>query len=445
MSPPPPRPRALDGIRVVDFSWVRAGPWATRWLGAMGAEIIKIEWPEAERGRLPSSTTPQGMDVNLNTSGNFNDTNVNKKSLSLNVRSAKGLEIVKRLIAISDIVIENFSSRVLQNWGLGYGELIKIKPDIVYVSMSGYGHTGRNHTYTTFGPVAQAAAGLTHLSGLPEQPPAGWGWSYMDDTGGMYGAMCALTGLYHRNKTGRGQHIDQSQMISAIPLNGPALLDFTVNGRGSRRPGFPPGNRAHWPGTPLLNNYRGPIVAPHNAYRTHPGGYNDWCVIVCHSDEEWKNLVRAMGAPGWATAERFATASGRLNNQEELDQNIEAWSMGLDKYALTEICQASGIRALPVQSAEDRVENDPQLRHRDMYVPMTHPALGTNAVQNAPFKLSETPVYNHLPSPMIGQHTQEIIEGLLGYSHADLRAGFADGTFWPTAREPFSYLAEMAR
>src|SRR5436309_12193399 len=146
------RPRALDNIRVVDVSWVRAGPWATRWLGALGAEIIKIEWPESERGRLPSSTTPQDVEVNLNTSGNFADTNVNKKSLSLNVRSARGLEIVKRLIAVSDIVIENFSSRVLQQWGLAYEELCRIKPDIVYVSMSGYGHTGRHHQYTPFSP-----------------------------------------------------------------------------------------------------------------------------------------------------------------------------------------------------------------------------------------------------------------------------------------------------
>ena len=130
--------KSLAGTRVVDFSWVRAGPWATRWLGAFGAEIIKIEWPENERGRLPSTTTTRHLEVNLNTSGNFNDTNVNKKSLSLNVRSPKGLEIVKRLIAVSDIVIENFSSRVLHRWGLGYQELCKIKPDIVYVSMSGY-------------------------------------------------------------------------------------------------------------------------------------------------------------------------------------------------------------------------------------------------------------------------------------------------------------------
>ena len=430
---------------MVDFSWVRAGPWATRWLGALGAEIIKIEWPESERGRLPSSTTPQGMEVNLNTSGNFNDTNVNKKSLSLNVRSAKGLEIVKRLIAVSDIVIENFSSRVLQKWGLGYPELCAIKPDIVYVSMSGYGHTGRNHHYTTFGPVAQAAAGLTMLSGMPDKPPAGWGWSYMDDTGGMYGAMCVLTGLYHRNMTGRGQHIDQAQMISSVPMNGPALLDFTVNGRGSRRPGFPPGNRAYWPGTPMLNNYRGPTVAPHNAYRTDPGGYNDWCVIVCHTDDEWQHLVQVMGNPAWAQSEKFSTATGRLAHQEDLDQHIEAWSMTLGKYALTDICQQAGVRALPVQSAEDRVEHDPQLRHRDAYLPMTHPALGTHKVQNAPFKLSHTPAINHLPSPQIGQHTREIVEGLLGFSHAELRAGFDDGTFWPTQRPRFPYMEEMLR
>ncbi len=439
------QPQALANVRVVDFSWVRAGPWATRWLGALGAEIIKIEWPETERGRLPSSTTPQHLEVNLNTSGNFNDTNVNKKSLSLNVRSPKGLEIVKRLIAVSDIVIENFSSRVLQKWGLGYAELCKIKPDIVYVSMSGYGHTGRNHHYTTFGPVAQAASGLTHLSGLPDQPPAGWGWSYMDDTGGMYGAMCALTGLYHRNRTGQGQHIDQAQMVSSVPLNGPSLLDFTVNGRGSRRAGFPPGNRAHWPGTPLVNNYRGPTVAPHNAYRTHPGDYNDWCVIVCHSDDEWRRLVRVMGAPAWAAAEKFATVAGRLRHQQELDDRIEAWSLTLGKYELTERCQAESVRALPVQSAEDRVEHDPQLRHRQTYQAMEHPALGVHKVQNAPFSLSETPAYNHLPSPLIGQHTREIVEDLLGYSRQDVREGFTDGTFWPTNRDRFPYMEDMAR
>jgi benzylsuccinate CoA-transferase BbsF subunit len=152
-----------------------------------------------------------------------------------------------------------------------------------------------------------------------------------------------------------------------------------------------------------------------------------------------------MDAPSWATTAKFATVAGRLQHQEELDAHIEAWSVTLDKYELAERCQTAGVRALPVQSAEDRVEHDPQLRHRQMYLPIAHPALGTHKVQNAPFKLSETPARNHLPSPLIGQHTQEIVEDLLGYSHDELRAGFADGTLWPAKRARFPYMEEMLR
>ena len=168
-------------------------------------------------------------------------------------------------------------------------------------------------------------------------------------------------------------------------------------------------------------------------------------MIVCHSDEEWLQLVQVMGAPSWAASAKFATVAGRLAHQKELDERIEAWSLTLGKYELTERCQAAGVRALPVQSAEDRVEHDPQLRHREMYLEMEHPALGRHKVQNAPFKLSEPPAENYLPSPLIGQHTQEIVEGLLGYSRDELRAGFADGTFWPTKRARLPYMEEMLR
>jgi crotonobetainyl-CoA:carnitine CoA-transferase CaiB-like acyl-CoA transferase len=235
-------------------------------------------------------------------------------------------------------------------------------------------------------------------------------------------------------------------MVASVPLVGPALLDFTVNGRGSRRPGYPPGNRAYWPETPPANSYRGgPTVAPHNAYRTDPGGYNDWCVIVCQSNEEWRRLVEVMEAPSWAGADKFATVTGRLQYQEELDEQIEAWTRTLAKYEVTERCQAAGVRAMPVQSAEDRVEHDPQLRQREMYLDLEHPGLGRYKVQNAPFKLSETPATNSSPSPMIGEHTREIVEGLLGFSHEELRAGFTDGTFWPTQAPRFPYQEEMLR
>ena len=435
--------KALAGIRVIDFSWVRAGPWATRWLGAFGAEVIKIEWPENERGRLPSTTTPQHVEVNLNTSGNFNDTNVNKKSLSLNVRTPKGLEIVKRLIAISDIVIENFSSRVLRNWGLGYEEQCRIKPDIVYVSMSGYGHTGRHHHYTTFGPVAQAVSGLTSQSGLPDQPPAGWGWSYMDDTGGMYGAMCALTGLYHRNMTGQGQHIDLSQMVASVPLVGPALLDFTVNGRGSRRPAIRratgrigPARRS--PTTTAARPWRRTMPTVPIPAATTIGASSSATPMT-----EWRRLAQVMGRrPGRRRQIRHRRpSSGAPGGIGRADRGMDAM---LGKYEVTERCQAAGVRAMPVQSAEDRVAHDPQLRQREMYLDLEHPALGRYKVQNAPFKLSETPATNSLPSPMIGEHTREIVEGLLGFAR-ELRAGFADGTFWPAQRPRFPYQEEMLR
>ena len=435
-------PRPLDGIRVLDLTWVRAGPWATRWLGALGADVIKVEWPLNERGRS-SGASPPGVEVNLNSSANFNDTNCNKRSMVVNVRSDRGLDMVKRLVTVSDVIVENFSASVLRRWGLGYDELRKLKPDIVYLSQSGFGHTGRQSHYLTAGPIAQAFSGMTYLSGIPDAPPAGWGWSYLDDTGGMYIAFSILTSLYRRNMTGQGQHVDLSQMIVGATLNGSAMLDATVNGRPSRREGYPPGNRAHWPGTPLTHNYRGPTVAPHNGYRTKGGGYNDWCAIACLSDQEWGRLAEVMGSPDWATSPKFATISSRLEHQEELDRNIEEWTQTQEKYELMEKCQAAGVRAMPVQSSENRVEHDPQLRHRDMYLEMDHPVLGRRKFQNAPFKLSETPAANIRCAPLMGEHNQEIVEGLLGISHEEFVAGYDDFTFWPESLTRYPYMEEM--
>jgi len=437
-------PKALSGIRVVDFTWVRAGPWATRWLGALGAEIIKVEWPLSERGRTTGSSAP-GMEPSLNTGTNFNDSNANKQGITVNLRSEKGLDLVKRLIAESDVVVENFSAKTLQSWGLGYDELCKLRSDIVYVSQAGFGHTGRHREYLTMGPIAQAFSGMSFLSGLPGKQPAGWGWSYLDDTGGMYIAFSTLTALYHRNMTGQGQHVDLSQMITGATLNGSALLDATINGRPSNREGFPPGNRAHWPGTPMLNNYRGPATAPHNAYRTKGGGYNDWCTITCFTEDEWRRLVAVMDSPKWATDTKFTTLSGRFDHQEELDQGIQAWAQNIEKYQLMELCQAGGVPAMPVQSTENRVEHDPQLRHRELYLELDHPVIGRYKFQNAPFKLSETPAINFNPAPMIGQHNQEVFEGLVGLTHEEFAAGYEDGTFWPNSFDRFLYMDEMIK
>ena len=434
--------KPLTGFRVLDFTWVRAGPWAVRWMATLGAEVIKVEWPDprlAMNGRYggadggPMASRPPGVPPGPNSSGHFSDNNAGKDSVTINVRSAAGFDAVKRLIAMSDVLIENYSSQVMESWGLGYDELVKIKPDIIYVSMAGLGHTGRNHDYQTMGNIVQALSGLTHSSGLPDVEPAGWGWSYMDDTGGMYGAMSVLTALYHRRSTGQGQYVDLSQVAAGMTLLGPAFLDLDVNGRGSRREGYPAGNRAAWPGAPLVNNYRGQTVAPHNTYRTAGGGDNDWCVIACFSDEEWRALVQVMGSPEWAHEQRFATFAGRLEHQIDLDRNIEAWTQEQDKYAVMDRCQAAGVRAAPVQTNEDRVDNDPQLKARNAYVPAPHAVLGTFPLQNAPFTFSETPAVTDRAGPLVGEHNIAILNGKLGFSIEDIRAGYADGTFWPAS------------
>jgi crotonobetainyl-CoA:carnitine CoA-transferase CaiB-like acyl-CoA transferase len=451
--------KPLSGIRILDFTWVRAGPWACRWLAALGAEVIKVEWLQPGTGTFNSrgggagvgdavqANTPPGVPPGFNSNGQFNDTNAGKLGITLNVRDPRGLELTRRLVGMSDIVIENFSSRVMENWGLGYEELRAIKPDIIYVSMAGFGHVGSKHEYVTMGPVVQAFSGLTQSSGLPGKPPAGWGWSYMDDTGGMYGVISTLTALHHRNATGQGQHVDMSQVAAAITLTGPVILDYVLHGRGSRREGFPAGNRAVWPGTPVVNNYRGPIVAPHNAYRTaaapagNNAGYNDWCTIVCLDDGEWRALVGVMGNPAWAQEARFATNAGRIEHQEALDAGIEAWARTLGKYEVMRVCQAAGVRSMPVQSNQDRVDHDPQLRWQGMYEPHFHGVLGTNLMQNFPFTLSDSSVRVERPSPLVAEHNREVLGGLLGVPDAEIKAGQEEGLFWPQSLKLPEYVA----
>ena len=443
--------RPLEGIRVLDFTWVRAGPWATRWLAVLGADVIKVEWPDPAIGgstgrvvrNIPGmGTTPDNVPRTMNSDGHFNDMHAMKRSVTLNLRTPRGLGLAKELVAASDVVIENFSAGVLDSWGLGFEEMQRLKKDIIYVSMAGFGHTGPRAHFQTMGPSVQALSGLTYISGLPDTQPAGWGWSYMDDTGGMYGIMGVLTALQHRLNTGEGQHVDLSQVAAAMTLLGPALLDKTVNGRGSRRAGYPAGDRSVWPGTPTVSNYRGPISVPHNSYRTQGGGHNDWAVITCESDEQWANLVRVMGSPAWATDPALATLEGRIAAQERIDEQIEAWTQTLEKYDLADRCQRGGVPAMPVQSSEDRVEHDPQLRARGMYEPTSHPLLGSWPMQHAPWQMEATPTPIDHGAPLCGEHNIEILCGMLNVSAEELRAGYADNTFWPKSVPVEPYLIE---
>ena len=392
----------LSGVRVLDFTWIVAGPQTTRILADFGAEVIRVEY-EARLDGGRTGNAPPGIEPGPNSGGSFNFRNASKKAITVNINHPRGMDLVKRLIAISDIVIENFSSRIFEDWGLGYDELIKINPDVIYISLSGFGHTGRNHHYTTWGPTAQAVSGLTFMSGLPGHPPAGWGYSYMDHTAGYFGAIAVLSALHYRIRTGQGQRIDQSQVEAGIVLTGPTILDYVVNGRRSRREDFPPGNRSIHP-----------AIAPHNTYRC--AGEDRWCVIACTNEEQWNALRKVMGNPAWASDPKFASALSRWENQDELDANIEQWTSNLEPRQVMDILQAAGVPAGMVQDARDRMVDDPQLAHRGMFVEIEHPVLGRRPHEMPPPKLSKSPGWVRSGAPLLGEHNQYVYQDLLGLS-----------------------------
>lgn len=413
---------ALSGIRVLDFSWIVAGPTCTRILAEFGAEVIKVESRDVRdmvRGGPAAGGRP-----GTNLSGMFNNLNRNKLGVTLNVVHPTGHELVRRLISISDVVVENFSAGTLEErWGLGYEEQRKLRPDIIYASLSGFGHTGRSRDNTTWGPIAQALSGLTFMSGLPGREPAGWGYSYMDQTAGFEAAIAVLMALHHRNRTGEGQWIDMSQVEGGIVLTGAALLDFTVNGRPYRRPGNPPGNRADHP-----------LVAPHNAYRCAGevavgDGRMDgrWCAIACYTEEQWRALCRVIGKEAMVHDPRFSSNLERVAHQDELDAVIEAWTGQRAPREVMETLQAAGVPAGMVQNARDKVEDDPQLRARDFIVEAEHAELGRRKFEGIPVHLSETPGAVKRGAPLLGEHNLYVFQELLGLSEAEVAELVAEG------------------
>tara|TARA_B100001750_G_C15512036_1_gene604337 strand:+ start:192 stop:1433 length:1242 start_codon:yes stop_codon:yes gene_type:complete len=403
------RENALEGVRVIDFSWIVAGPQCTRILADFGADVIKIE----NYSNMDYIRASGGAD-SPNRSPLFNTLNRNKRSLTLNVMHPRGMELLKTLIKKSDVIVENFSSRVLEKWGLGYEEQKKLNPGIIYCSMSGFGHSGRDRDFVTWGPTAQALSGLTYMSGLPGEESAGWGFSYMDHTGGFYGTIAIMMALLHRNKTGEGQHLDLSQVEAGIGLTGTSVLDYTVNNRPFRRDGMPPGNRA-----PERE------IAPHNSYPCR--GEDRWCVIAVTNDDEWDSLVNILGNPAWANDERFATMASRFANQNDLDEFISQWTINLTPLEVFDVLQNAGVPAGAVQTPMERAEIDLQLKHRGFIAEVEHAELGNTKVESIPMKMSETPWKLNKASPLLGEHSAEIYMDLLGVSAEELGTLFEEG------------------
>jgi crotonobetainyl-CoA:carnitine CoA-transferase CaiB-like acyl-CoA transferase len=379
--------RALAGIRILDFTWVVAGPVATRILADQGAEVIKIE----RRDSLDLGSRRGGFTGNI-----FRG----KESTVINMADPRGRDIARQLVAVSDVVIDNFSARVMHNWGMDYESIKQLKPDIIAVSMSGFGHTGPQKDYVSYGPTLQALSGYTLLMRHPGKEPAGWGYSYADMAGGYSGALAVLMALWYRRRTGQGQFVDLSQFETIASLVGPSLLDSLVN----KATTAPCGNRSQ----------EAP-AAPHGVYRC--AGPDRWCAITVFTEEEWQRFCRVLGNPDWTREARFATLANRLGHHDTLDECVAAWTQQHTAEEVMTLLQDAEVPAGIVTNGED-LDRDPQLRARGYWAHVRTPEGDEVVLDGTPIKLAATPGYVAAPGPLLGEHTEAVLQRLLGYSSA---------------------------
>jgi crotonobetainyl-CoA:carnitine CoA-transferase CaiB-like acyl-CoA transferase len=423
------KPFPLDGIRVVDFTWFLASAGGTRFLSSFGAECLKIEIkthpdtrlaamaPIGGREAREKATAPLRGVTDPDMGGQFNNKNPGKRGISLNVRHPKGLEIARRLVAMSDIVAEGFSPGVLDSWGLGYDKLKEIKPDIIYVQQSGMGAQGTYGRFRTVGPIANSFSGLSEMSGLPEPAmPAGWGYSYLDWMGAYSFALAMLSALYHRERTGEGQWIDASQTEVGLFIDSTAILDWSANGRIHTRTG----NRS----------FNKP-AAPHGAYPC--AGEDRWLAIACFTDAEWQALAELARRPEWLTDPRFATLAARLQHQDALDAAVGEWTKSNEARQLMMTLQKAGVPAGVCQTTEERCDHDPQLAHLEWLTEVTGTKIGRWPVAEVPVKLSESPAYAggriDRGAPCYGEDNEYVYGELLGMSSKQIKDLADEGVF----------------
>ncbi|MBI2304521.1 MAG: CoA transferase [Chloroflexi bacterium] len=400
----------LEGLRVADFSWVLAGPFAAKMLADQGAQVIKIEthykldgirnygpWRE----RVP--TPPDG-------SGFFDIHNRNKLAITLNLNTPLGVDICKRLIKISDVAIENYSVRAMKKFGLEYPVLREVNPGLIMVSMAGMGQTGPHREYLSFGPTLQPLIGLTHLTGFPNGEPVGIGNSYPDFVAALHATFAILAALEYRARTGEGQYIDLSQYETGVSVLGSMILDYTANGRAQGRIGN-----------------RHPTAAPHGCYRCQ--GKERWCVIAVFTDEEWRSFGEVLESPPWTQETRFATTQSRVAHADELDGLVEAWTINYTPEEVMGRLQAAGVPAGVVQNTEDLMTRDPQMKERGFYQAVEHLVAGETVLEGVPFRFSGGTGGLRTAAPIMGQHNDYVFRDILGLTPQEMEAGLAQGAF----------------
>jgi crotonobetainyl-CoA:carnitine CoA-transferase CaiB-like acyl-CoA transferase len=370
-------------------------------LGFLGAEVIKVESRRRlDHARNLSFSTGKRFS-GPNESSVFNNLNLNKKSVTLNLSKPRAVEIAKLLVGHSDVVMENMRPGVIPRLGLGYEVLAQVKPELIYISSSSCGQTGPQREYVGYAPTFAALGGLSHITGYEDWPPSNFMGS-MDLRSATTSAFAILTALIYRQKTGQGQYIDLASQETIAVLAGDVLLNYFMNGRVTGRQG----NKDEW-------------MAPHNCYRCR--GEDNWVSIAVADDGEWQALCRVMGRPELTADQRFDTPAARLKNREDLDALISQWTKDQDYYAVTEILQKAGVAAAPSLSSEG-LFYDPHLRSRGVYFQLDHPFIGKDWVITPPWRFSETAARISRHSPLLGEHNEEIFGRMLGLSAEEIKA-----------------------
>jgi len=393
----------FQGVNVLDFSWVIAGPVITRHLSMYGANVVKIEsHAKLDPARMTNFVGKPGKNKSLA----FALANVSKKSVTVDMKNPKGVDLVKRLVPWADVVIENFSPRAMKSWGLDYGSLQKMNPGVIMLSASMQGQNGPNAMAFGTGPHLQGLVGLMDTTGWPDREPVGPGFAYTDMIGPWYAIAALAASLVHRRKTGKGQYIDLSQYETTLQFFAPALMDYAATGRVQSREG----NRSH-------------RAAPHGAFRC--SGDDRWCAIAVESDDEWRALCAVAGRPEWAAHPSYATMAARLQHSEALERLVESWTRTLPAEEVMRRLQAAGVSAGVVTNAKD-ISEDVQLAHRGHFAGVQHPEIGPYLCELPSFRISTAePIL--VGAPRIGEHTKPVLQEILKLSDEEIATLEAEG------------------
>jgi glutaryl-CoA transferase len=388
--------KALSGIRVLDMGRIVSAPWCTQTLADLGADVIKIERPgtgDDLRSYGPSFARDAAGDQTPE-SGHYLCSNRNKRSITVNFRSKQGQEIVRKLVAESDVLVENYKVGDLKRYGLDYESLATINPDLIYCSITGYGQTGPYAARPGYDAAFQGISGMMAVTGEPNGEPQRVGVFIVDEMAGLYGAVAILAALRHRDAGGGGQFIDLGLLDVAVAAMAPRTIEWLLEKKIPERLGT-----------------KSPGSAPAQVFKCKDGYLN----IQAGAEPDYRKLCDALELSDLKEDPRFAVRQDRVLHQDILIPLLQEKIAGFTVANLSEKLVRYGVVASPIHRADQMVD-DPQVKHREIHFDAPHPTVGTVPLAKSPMRMSKTPVDRYIAPPTIGQHTQEILRDVLGFS-----------------------------